>query len=203
MDEKKLTENDSLLLIEQMIGVAKKEERASGWGWVVWGWLLFIASIAHYILIKIHADEPSRVWDYFGIAAVILILTSVVMKYFNKGRSNVTTYTNELVDKFGLAFFISLFLITYGNMVTGVNRSGVNFGYLLLLYAFWMYIHGAAFRFNLLRYGAFANWAGALLIFFAYEKLSANVLLVHALCVALGYLIPGHVAMYRYKRGLS
>lgn len=202
MPESKLTETESLQIIEQMIGRARQEEKASGWGWILWGWLLFIASVSHYAMIKLGISGASRVWEYFGYAAIILILSSLVSWYFSRRKGRVKTYTNELVDKLGLAFFISLMVTSYGNNVTELNPTGANFGYLLLLYAFWMYIHGAAYRFNLLRYGAFVNWAGALVVFYFGAKLGAEVLLVHAICVALGYLIPGHIAQSRLSNKL-
>jgi len=153
--------------------------------------------VSHYVMIKMGVKGASRVWEYFGYAAILLILLSLFSWYFSRRKGKVKTYTNELLDKLGLAFFISLVVTSYGNSVTDLNPTGANFGYLLLLYAFWMYIHGAVYRFNLLRYGAFINWIGAVVIFYFGKRLGAEILLVHALCVALGYLIPGHIAQNR------
>lgn len=200
MGEKKLTENESLLIIEQMIGRARQEERDSGWGWIVWGWLLFVTSVAHFVLIRLKVNHPSRVWDYFLYGAILLVLLSILARYWGPAKGRVRTYTNELVDKFGFAFFVSLVVMSYGNYVTDLNPSGTSFGYLLLLYAFWMYIHGSAYRFALLRYGAYVNWLGAMVIFYFGIKLGANVLLVHAVCVALGYLVPGHIALRKFQK---
>jgi hypothetical protein len=122
---------------------------------------------------------------------------------FIKTESNGETYTHELVDRLGTAFFISLLVMVFGNIQTGMHLTGLNFGYLLLLYAFWMFIHGSVFRYQLLIYGAIINWAGAIIIFYFKEKLGAEVLLVHALCVAMGYLVPGHIARIRYGKSDS
>lgn len=199
MPEPRLTENESLQIIEQMIGRARQEEKDSGWGWIVWGCLLFLASITHYVLIKAGVPRPSRAWNYFAYAAALLVLISVVSRFIGAGKGRVRTYTKEMVDKMGLAFFISLVVMSYGNSITELNNSGVNFGYLMLLYAFWMYIHGSAYRFPLLKYGAYVNWLGAVLVFYFAKELGAEVLLVHAACVALGYLIPGFVAQKRFS----
>ena len=82
MPEPKLTETESLQLIEQMIGRARQEEKASGWGWILWGWLLFVASVSHYVMIKMGVKGASRVWEYFGYAAILLILLSLFSWYF-------------------------------------------------------------------------------------------------------------------------
>jgi hypothetical protein len=40
MEEQKITEHESLQLIQQMIRVAKEDHRENGDGWLIWGWLL-------------------------------------------------------------------------------------------------------------------------------------------------------------------
>jgi hypothetical protein len=201
MEKNNLTGNESLRIIEQMIGRAKEEEKDNGLGWIIWGWMLFIASIVNYVMIVMDAPNKYIAWVFFGIASVLWILYSAVLKrFFTKSRQKVKTYTNELVNRMAIAFFISLVIMVIGNAKSGVNSSGLNFGYLLLLYGFWMFFHASAFRDNLLKAGAYINWAGALIIFIFYQDLGKNILLVHAACVALGYLIPGHIAQARFGR---
>ncbi len=195
---------ESLRLIEQMIGRARAAERDSGRGWILWGWLLFLASIVHYGLIKADIHEGTLVWQVFGIsAAMVVVYEQFLRKYFVKPVIKVKTYTNELVNKIGVAFFISLAIMVYGNSQLDLNNAGLNFGYLLLLYGFWMFIHGSAFRYRLLIIGALINWTGAFTIFYFKEKLGAEVLLVHAFCVAMGYLVPGHIALIKYGKSDS
>jgi hypothetical protein len=200
-DPSTLSGQDSLRLIEQMIGRARAAEKESGRGWIIWGWLLFLASLIHYFMIRSGMRNGILVWKVFGIAAILLAMYEMIFrKFFSKSNLKVKTYTNELVNKFGIAFFISLLVMVFGNSQTGMHQTGINFGYLLLLYGFWMFIHGSAFRYRLLIIGAIINWAGALLIFYFREKLGAEILMVHAFCVAMGYLIPGHIARVKYAK---
>jgi hypothetical protein len=195
---------ESLRLIEQMIGRARAAEKDNGRGWIVWGWLLFLASIIHYGLIKADIQKGTIVWQIFGVTAAILVIyEQFLRKYFVTTADNVKTYTNELVSKLGVAFFISLAILVYGNSRLDINNTGLNFGYLLILYGFWMFIHGSAFRYRLLIIGAVINWAGAVVIFYCKEKLGAEVLLLHAFCVAMGYLVPGHIALIKYGKSDS
>ena len=200
MEKDQLSGTDSIRIIEQMIGRAKEEEIDNGIGWVIWGWMLFLASIINYVMIVMDAPNKYIIWNIFGIAALVFVVYSMFVKQFfiTPKKPRVKTYTNELVNRMGIAFFISLLVMVLGNYLSGANQTGVNFGYLLLLYGFWMYIHGSAFRFNLLKAGAYVNWAGALIIFLWYQELGKNILLVHAVCVALGYIIPGHIAQRRF-----
>jgi hypothetical protein len=199
MEKNQLSGTDSMKIIEQMIGRAKEEEKDSGLGWIVWGWMLFLASIINYVMIVIDAPDKYVIWNYFGLAGILFFLYILLIKPFLKTRIKVMTYTNELVNRIGIAFGISLFIMVFGNQRSGMNTSGLNFGYLLIIYGFWMYIHASAFRYKLLKAGAFVNWAGAIVIFIFYKELGKNILLVHAACVALGYLIPGHIAQKRFS----
>jgi len=201
MEKNKLSGSESMKIIEQMIGRAREEEKDSGLGWIAWGWMLFLASIINYVMIVIDAPNKYIIWNIFGVGAIIFAVYSLFIKRFlKKSGPRVKTYTNELVDRMGIAFFISLLIMVFGNSSTGLNSSGVNFAYLLLLYGFWMFIHASAFRYDLLKAGAFINWAGAIIIFIFYKDLGKNILLVHAACVALGYLIPGHIAQKRFGK---
>jgi hypothetical protein len=201
MEKNQLSGNESMKIIEQMIGRAKEEEKDNGLGWIIWGWMLFLASIINYIMIAMDAPNKYIAWNFFGLFALIFFVVQFIRKrFFIASRPRVKTYTNELVDRMGTAFFVSLLIMVFGNSATGLNSSGVNFAYLLLLYGFWMFIHASAFRYDLLKAGAFINWAGAIIIFIFYKDLGKNILLVHAACVALGYLIPGHIAQKRFGK---
>ena len=50
--EKKLSEQESLLIIQQMIQTAKQEQKDDGKGWILWGWLLFAVSVFTFINLK-------------------------------------------------------------------------------------------------------------------------------------------------------
>jgi uncharacterized membrane protein len=201
MQDNQFSVTDSLNLIDSMLTRAKAEERDNGLGWIIWGWVLFVASIAHYVLIKLESPYRHYVWNVFGIIALLLLVYEFIFKRWLLQKSAaVKMYTNTLVSKLGIAFFISLIIISYANAVTGQNNTGLNFGYLLILYAFWMFIFGAAYRFKLFYYGAAINWIGAIIIFYFRTQLDAGILLVHGACVALGYLLPGHLAYVKFSK---
>jgi hypothetical protein len=45
MEEKQISEQESLSIIQKMIQTAKKEQIDDGKGWIIWGWMLFMASV--------------------------------------------------------------------------------------------------------------------------------------------------------------
>jgi hypothetical protein len=56
-DKNDFTQKESLEFIEQMIDAARKEHREKGEGWLIWGWLLFIASIISAVFMKTGLTE--------------------------------------------------------------------------------------------------------------------------------------------------
>jgi hypothetical protein len=86
MEEKNISNEESLLIIEQMIQTAKKEQKDDGKGWIIWGWLLFLASVATFINLKI------QWFNMPGIRApwIIWVLTFPAKKKSEKSKNLYT-----------------------------------------------------------------------------------------------------------------
>lgn len=196
MDERKITEHESLHLIQQMIQVAKEDHREDGDGWLIWGWLLFIASVSSAVLNYLDLNHYiSWVWTgTLGVGVVIYIL----FHKFRRKEEKVKTYVQELLDRLGAAFFISLFAIIAAGYI---SKTSFGFGYYYILYAFWMYIHGSAIRFRPLIIGAYVNWAAAIAIFLLKDI--APIMIVSAIAVLIGYLIPGYILKAEYRKKMK
>ena len=194
--EKKMTEQESLLIIQQMIHTAKQEQKDDGKGWILWGWLLFAASVLTYINLKTQWFSNYFFWNVFGITSLLLLLFSVVRTFFFKKINKVKTYTAELFQKLNIGFFISLLLI-----IVAINK-GVSpvlgFSLLLGLYGFWILIYGAGLNFKPSIIGAYITWACAFAGLFV-ETFDWTMVL-HATAVLLGYIIPGHLANIEFKK---
>ncbi|AXY76201.1 hypothetical protein D3H65_20380 [Paraflavitalea soli] len=193
MEEKKLSGEESLLLIRQMIQVAKDEHREKGDGWLIWGWLLFVASVASAVMSYVKLGRYVG-WVWLGMLAVGLIVYAIG-HLLHQRKEKVQTYVQELLNKIERGFFISLFTIVAS---VYISNSNFNFGYFYILYAFWMFIHGSAIRFRPLIIGAWVNWAAAIAIFlikdFQYD------MMISALAVLVGYLIPGYMLRAEFRK---
>jgi hypothetical protein len=196
MDDKKLSGEESLQLIQQMIQVAKDDHRENGDGWLIWGWLLFTSSVASVIMGYTRLSEYiGYVWTGMLVAGVIIYVAGRIRK---KKRQQVQTYVQELMEKLSTGFFISLFtLIIASNM----SNSFFSFGYFYVLYAFWMFIQGSAIRFRPLIIGALVNWAAAIAIF--YLKDFRHDMMVSAVAILVGYLIPGYLLRAEYRKKMQ
>ncbi len=201
MGSEKFSGEESLNIIEQMIKTAKNEHREKGEGWLLWGWLLFIASTASALLEQIHFTR------YIGL--IWMSMSAIVLIYFlwglrAKKTQVVKTYVAELLEKFSVGFLISLLtIITATTLVEFFKKdnSGESvafaFGYFFILYAFWMYIHGSAIRFRPLIIGAAVNWIAAIIIFLTKDF--KYVMIISAIAVLIGYIIPGYMLRNQFK----
>lgn len=193
---KKFTGEESLQIIQQMIQAAKQEQKDDGKGWILWGWLLFGASVFTFINLKTQWFSNFFFWNLFGFASLALIMFSIIRFYFFKKTERVKTYTGELFKKLNIGFFISLMLI-----IVSINR-GVNpvlgFSLLLGLYGFWILLYGTALNFRPSVIGAYITWACALVGLFV-ESFDLTMIL-HATAVLCGYIIPGHLAKNEFDR---
>ena len=196
MEEKNISEQESLLLIQQMINTAKHEQKDDGRSWILWGWLLFVVSILTWINLQTQWFSTFYFWNLFGIVSLVLLLYSTIRYFLLRSRQRVKTYTRELFQKLNVGFFISLAFI-----ILAINK-GVDpvrgFPLLISLYGFWILIYGTALDFRPSVIGAYATWALGLAAFFVDSF--DYVMIFHGAAALVGYIIPGHIAYSQFRR---
>src|SRR5215203_414300 len=196
MEEKQISEKESLLIIQQMIQTAKQEQKDDGKGWIIWGWLLFSASVFTFLNLKFDWVSIFFFWNLFGALTVILLSYETIKYLFVGRKEKVRTYTKDLYDKLNSGFFISLMLVIF-SMNLGVEPVK-GFALLLGLYGFWILIYGAVLNFRPSIFGAYITWA------FAFASLFVKdfqwTMIFHAVAVLCGYIIPGHIAYNEFNK---
>jgi hypothetical protein len=191
-EEQQLTNRESMLIIQQMIDTAKKEQKDDGRGWMVWGWLLFTASVFTLINLQLRLVSVYFFWNVLGV------LTIVLSKFvFFKKQRKVKTYTGDLFEKLNIGFFISImFIIVAINAGTVTPVAG--FALLINLYGFWVLIYGAVLNFRPSLIGAFITWGFGFAALFV--KTFDWIMVLHAGAVLAGYIIPGHLANKEFRK---
>ena len=182
--EKSLSPQESLRVIRETIDIAKNSFRDNGFHFLLWGWLVVIASAGHYYLAEIqHAPRPDMAW-------MVMVVVGVPVAFFYEWRRGKREKTkNILHDWYGLiwlGFFISM-LISIPMAVRG-GLSPIPF--ILVLVGFATFMSGVLLRFTPLMIGAAVMWAGALWCMFLTPS---QHLLVQGGCAVLGYLVPGYL----------
>jgi len=196
MEEKNLTEEESMLIIQQMINTAKHEQKDNGVGWILWGWLLLLVSVLTYINLYTRWFSTYYFWTYFGILSLLLILYSVVKYYFFRKGERARTYTGELFQKLNVGFFITIMFIIF-SMNTGLNPMK-GFPLLIGLYGFWILIYGTALDFKPSIIAAYITWGLGFAGFFVHSF--ETIMLLHGSAALVGYIIPGHIAYAEFKK---
>lgn len=211
-EEKQLTEIESLSIIQKMIETAKTEQKDNGMGWIVWGWMLFTASVLTLLNMRFDwFDQTFVFWNLFGGVAVIIMVVNQVRSRFSARTQTVRTYTGDLFRKLNAGFFISLGVIILAlnvgaTVVWNATRSMeaanviVNIGFALLinLYAFWILIYGAALNFKPSIIGAYVAFALGIASILIHEF--EWVMILHSIAILVGYIIPGHLANNAFKK---
>jgi MFS family permease len=199
--EKEMSHNDSLQLIEQMIGAAKDQHNERGEGWIIWGWILFLASTSSVVCMYLNMGSYVN-WIWTAVLPVGVITYFLTRK---KGEGKkVETYISSLLNRIETGFFISLVVMVIGSNIIGNYQhqyAHFLFGFYFVLYAFWMYIHGSATTFRPLIFGAFFNWIAALGIFFLTDF--KYIMMVSAVATLVGYIIPGYIQRQQYKKSVT
>lgn len=197
-----MNEKDALQIIDQMIASAKNEVKDNGFYFMLWGWLVFIAAIIDYILVS-GWYQPLEA--YHAVIWTILmplggIVTAIGTIREKKKEPRVKTYVGELMNYVVRAFAISLFIICFLMPNFSSGWQSLFYPVILIVYAIWLYIAGGALRFKPLIYGGYANWILAIGAFFcSYD----HQLILLALAVLTGYIIPGHMLKSNYTKDVQ
>jgi uncharacterized membrane protein len=188
--EKKLTAEESIQIIQQMISNTKTSLGDNSYHYLLWGWLSIVASVGNYILLK----TPVGLNSYF--IWFLLPLIGMPLSYYYKKKYHEKSQTH-------LGFFIR-------NLWTGISITSaimfvlIYFVYFqvvlmfLLLLGTAIFITGAVTKFKPLVAGAIFFWAGAICC--AFLKNPSGQLLIYAITIFSGYIIPGYILKFQYKK---
>lgn len=194
-----LTPQESLQLIEGMINIAKNRFAENGHMYLVWGWAVFIFSIAQFVLLHfMHYPKHYMVW----LAAPFISLYMIYYIRSKKKNQAVVTYADSLVGYVWLTFGVVIFLISW---LIGIVMGGGYFVYIapltLSLYGMPVFLSGIILKFRPLVWGGISCWvfcvASIFIPSFDYRFLFIPASMLTA------WIIPGYLLRNRHKKALS
>ncbi len=184
MSDKELTKDESLDLIVNMIGQAKRNIAKGGsFYFLLWGWVVMLANLGHYILEKFDLyDAPYIVWAITIPAGIISGIYGA-----KQGRNaSVKSHLDRLYGFMWMAIAASVLTILFfvGNIESNVNA-------IILLFAgLGTFISGSMLRFTPLILGGLALWLSSIV---AFSLPPTEQYLVGSIGIFAGYLIPGYL----------
>lgn len=191
MEQENFNPRESLELIENMISKAKNSVADSSVYFLLWGWIVFIASIAQYILKNIVNYEHHY---YAWLLILVGIAGSIYLGIKGNKKSKVKTYIDECIDYVWMSIGTSFFVIAFIFSKIGYENS---FPFYMLLYGIGCFITGRLIKFSPLVWGGIGAWL--LAIASAYLDPDTNML-VTAGAVLISYIIPGYLLRRKYKK---
>jgi len=188
-----LTEQESLKIIQEMIVTSKNKFKDNSFFFLLWGWLVLIASLSHYFLLMMKYEYAYLPWPILMIGGMIAsIIAGIRLGRKTKVISHFDTMIIYLWWGFGITMFVVL-------LMTGYEKIPWTSTYPLVisLYAFGTFVSGGVLRFKPLIWGGLASWVISVVAFFVTSE---QVLLLTALSIFLSYLIPGYLLKKREEK---
>ena len=190
-NDQPLSNEKSLEIIHQMINQAKTSITDNGLSWLLWGSMLFLTSLATFCFITLGAENIFLGWNIFGLVTIVLLAYGI----FKPRKKLVKTYIGDFMKLVDIGFVVSIFTVIFAMNTSVSPNSG--FGFLLMVFSFFMLVKGGAAKSKVLMFGAAINWAGAITMFinkdFRYD------MLIMAIAIFTGYIIPGIIMWRQYK----
>lgn len=188
-EEKQLTQEESLRIIHEMIAAAKNDVKADAFIFLLWGWLVFVASISQFILVNLHISWNSAPWMLMPIGGIITAVYSFMKGKKDRTKTNVT----ESLKYTWIAFTVALLIILFFNSMNYLQVLPI----IMALYGMGLFLSGGALRFKPLMIGGIFCWVCAIV---GFEIQNMYQLLILATAVLGGYIIPGYLLKMNNKK---
>jgi hypothetical protein len=199
MEDAKISPEESLQLIEGMINTAKNRFSENGHMYLVWGWTVFICSLAQFVLL--HFYNYPKHYIVWLLSLVVFAYSFFYVSQKHK-KVKVQTWADSIVAFIWVTFSIVIFLEAF---VIGMFTSGDYYVYItpiiLAVYGMPIFLSGIVLRFKPLIWGGVACWllcVGSLFI----EAYDYKFLMIPA-AMLVAWIIPGYLLRLKYKSSVK
>lgn len=189
MEEKTITPQESLDIIQSMIHTAKNKLADDGFFMIFWGWLVFISAMFQYITILLGYDWGAWIWVLMPLGGIFSGVYGYMQGKKEKVKTHVESYLAYLWIGFGIAMAACLFLMP----VHGIK---ITYFFLMLLYGLATFVSGGILKFKPLIIGGVFSFVTAIASVFVGDK---EQLLCISIALLGSYIIPGHLLRKEFK----
>lgn len=203
MEEKKLSEKESLELISQMISSTRRQiQVGSGNQYLYWGYFTTVLSVTIYLLVYF---THNSIWNFGWF---LMLAFWGFMAYLNRNnRQDVITYSDKVLSQVwkvvGWMFFITVFVVGVLSYKFGYSCWPVMLPLSLIYCGIGSSITGVIIREPVAAYTPLAAFAFAIYMLVSYSLTKLILLdwyLYYAISFVLMMVIPGHVINQKAKR---
>ncbi len=190
--ETNFTEQQSIKVIHEMIENTKAKFNDNGFFFLLWGWLVLIASLSHFIMLIIGFEYAWLPWPVTMFGGGI---ASGIVGYRMGKQAQVKTIFDTTIVSLWYAFTITLFIIL---IAAGVGQISWNTSNVLIiaLYGLGTFVSGNMMKFKPLIFGGIFSWVVAIVGMFLPPMYSLPMVTIS---ITVAYLIPGYMLKSRAK----
>ena len=191
MDKNNLTPEESFNIINKAISNFKMNYKESGKTFLLWGWMLTLASFSHFIILKIL--QGMEAYDLMGLFSfgnwAVFILIGFIIMFFmernikknKKVYSHLDNYITKLWQATAAAFFVAIILC--------IKLEIAPPPIMLLIAGIATTTTGFLIKFKPLIIGGIVFYIFSIAAAFISNE---NLLLITGAAIICGYLIPGY-----------
>lgn len=211
MEERKLTEKESLDLITEMIIKAKDSYHDTGMGAIMWGAIIAFCSLERLAEIQFGYKLPFDIY----LLTLAAIIPQIFISIKEKKERKVKSYDDIFLDYLWLGFGISIFLLIHitnsifsgwepvKDQYTALAGHAPAFQFyeyvgplFLILYGMPTFITGVVFKFKPMLWGGILCWVCSIIGVYTSIKID---LLLTAVSAIVAWLIPGILMEIDYR----
>lgn len=190
--ETNFTEQQGIKVIQDMIENTKAKFRDNGFFYLLWGWLVLIASASHFIMMSMGIEY---FWVAWPVTMMIGGITSGVVGYRMGKKAQVKTFFDTAVVSLWYAFTITLFIVLISAGAGKISWQMSNV-FIIALYGLGTFISGKIMEYKPLIFGGIFSWVVAVVGIFLPPMYSMPLVSVS---IIVSYLIPGYMLKSRAK----
>jgi hypothetical protein len=178
--------NEKLNVIYDMIENSKTQIRENAFFYLLWGWLVLIASLSHFVMMQYDVFYSFLAWPVLMTAGMVV---SIIAGIRMGKRAGYRTHIDTAIIYLWWGFFFALMLIIAFSAGGKISWEMSNI-LIITLYGLGTFVSGGILKFRPLIIGGMSCWIIALSKFFIPDKYS---LLLVAVSIIIAYLIPGYM----------
>ncbi|MEM9896721.1 MAG: hypothetical protein AAF789_10160 [Bacteroidota bacterium] len=184
MSDDNFSKEQQLDLILDMINQAKQNfAQGSSFNFLLWGWVISIANLGHYVLDKFDLYEaPYIVW--------LITIPAAVISIWDGYTSKRKVQTTSLIDTVYASIWITILVMV---VICLIFMAKLNFNHnpiILLFSGLGTFISGILMKYRPVKIGGIILWVGACM---GLMTNVTNQQLIAAIAVIFGYLVPGYM----------
>jgi hypothetical protein len=178
--------NGKLNVIYEMIENSKTQIRENAFFYLLWGWLVLLASLSHFIMSKFDIFYSFLAWPVIMTAGMVV---SVIAGIRLGKRSSYRTHIDTAVIYLWYGFFFTL-MVMIAFAIGGKISWEITNALIISMYGLGTFVSGGILKFRPLIIGGICCWIIALCAFFVHGEYT---LLLVSVSIIIAYLIPGYL----------